>query len=133
MTAPIYALPLLRQLSSALAAQLEAATAAAVRLDEQVGQAGVIGEGYRSRVDFQEGGAVRALEGELVPLEDLVLSDAGAPVRLPTIALSRASVVLRVRRSAAAKPSAWAWSDRPVRLPAAPGRARSDAAPVQRP
>lgn len=40
MTAPIYDLPPLRQLQSALAAQLEATAAVVVRLDEQVGRAG---------------------------------------------------------------------------------------------
>jgi len=108
---PAYILPPLRQLQASLASQLEATAAAVVRLDEQIGRAGGIGEGYRSRTDFQEACASRALEGELVPLEDLVLVDAGAPVRLSTIELSRARLVLQARRGAGARPPAWAWSD----------------------
>lgn len=106
-----YTVPPLRQLQASLAAQLEATAAAVVHLDEQIGRAGRVGEGYRSRIEFQEACASRALEGELVPLEDLVLVDAGAPVRLSTIELSRARLVLQARRGAGAKPPAWAWSD----------------------
>jgi predicted RNase H-like HicB family nuclease len=66
---------------------------------------------YRSRVQFQEACALRALAGELVPIEDLVLVDAGASVRLSTIELTRARNILGAQRAAAAKPAAWASSD----------------------
>ena len=40
-----------------------------------------------------------------------MLIDAGSPIRLSTIELTRARIVLQARRSAAAHPPAWAWSD----------------------
>lgn len=101
----------LSTLSGQLAVSLESATASVVRLDEMVGRQSRLGEGYRARIDFQEACALRAVAGELVPVEDLVLIDAGAPIRLSTIELTRARVILQARRQAAAKPSAWAWSD----------------------
>lgn len=99
------------RLLSLLAIQLEVASTAVVRLDEQVGRLGRVGEGYRARSDFQEACAQRAIAGELVPIDDLVLVDAGSPIRLSTIELTRARIVLQARRSAAAHPPAWAWSD----------------------
>lgn len=101
----------LTALTSQLAISLEAAVTAVVRLDEQVSRAGRVGEGYRARSDFQEACALRAIAGELVPIDDLVLVDAGTPIRLPTIELTRARIVLQARRSAGARPPAWAWSD----------------------
>jgi Protein of unknown function (DUF1612)/HTH DNA binding domain len=106
-----YALPALRHVRSSMAASLELATSTVVRLDEQIARLGRVGEGYRSRVEFQEACALRALAGELVRLEDLALADAGASVRLSTIELTRARHILEARRTAAAKPPAWAWSD----------------------
>lgn len=50
------------------------------------------------------------IAGELVPIDDLVLVDAGSPIRLPTIELTRARIVLQARRSSAARPPTWAWS-----------------------
>ena len=44
-----------------------------------------------------------AIAGELVPIDDLVLVDAGSPIRLPTIELTRARIVLQARRSAGAR------------------------------
>lgn len=84
---------------------------AAVRLDEQVARLGRVGDGYRARSDFQEACALRAIAGELVPIDDLVLVDAGSPIRLPTIELTRSRIVLQARRSAGAHPPAWTWSD----------------------
>lgn len=101
----------LLQIIGQLALPLETAAAAVVRLDEQVGRLGRVGEGYRARSDFQDACAQRALAGELVPIDDLVLVDAGSPIRLSTIELTRARIVLQARRSAAAHPPAWAWSD----------------------
>lgn len=93
-----------------LAVSLEAATSAVVRLDETVGRQGRVGEGYRTRLDFQEACALRSIAGELVPVEDLVLVDSGTPIRLSTIELTRARVILQARRHAGAKPPAWTWS-----------------------
>jgi len=106
-----YSKPVLQRASSTLGQTLERAAAEVVRLDEQIGRLGRVGEGYRARSDFQEACALRAIAGELVPLDDLVLVDAGSPVRLSTQALTRARIALQARRSAAAHPPAWAWSD----------------------
>lgn len=106
-----YSKPTLQRATSTLGLALESAATAVVRLDEQVGRLGRVGEGYRSRSDFQEACALRAIAGELVPIDDLVLVDAGSPIRLSTQALTRARVALQARRSAAAHPPAWAWSD----------------------
>ena len=97
-------------LVAALGQQLERAAAAVVRLDEQILRLGRVGEGYRTRT-FQEACALRAIAGELVPIDDLVLVDAGTPIRLSTIELTRARIILQARRAAAAHPPAWAWSD----------------------
>lgn len=101
----------LAPLVAGLGGPLEAAATAVVRLDEQVGRLGRVGEGYRTRTDFQEACALRAIAGELVPIDDLVLVDAGTPIRLSTIELTRARIILQARRAAAAHPPAWAWSD----------------------
>lgn len=106
-----YSKPTLQRAISILGPTLERATVEIVRLDEQVGRLGRVGEGYRSRSDFQEACALRAIAGELVPVDDLVLVDAGSPIRLPTIELTRARIVLQARRSAAAQEPAWASSD----------------------
>ena len=100
------------RLCGQLAVSLEAAATAVVRLDEMVGRQGRVGEGYRARLDFQEACALRAIAGELVPVEDLVLIDSGTPIRLSTIELTRARAILQARRQAAANPPAWAWSDK---------------------
>lgn len=101
----------LQRIISTLALELERAATEVARLDEQVGRLGRIGEGYRARSDFQEACALRAIAGELVPIDDLVLVDAGSPIRLPTIELTRARIVLQARRSAAANAPAWGSSD----------------------
>lgn len=106
-----YSKPILQHVSSTLAGELERAAIEVVRLDEQVGRLDRVGEGYRTRSDFQEACALRAIAGELVPIDDLVLVDAGSPIRLPTIELTRARIVLQARRSAGAHPPAWTWSD----------------------
>lgn len=108
---PAYPNAVLAALASRLSLQLETAAMAAVRLDEQVSRLGRVGDGYRARSDFQEACALRAIAGELVPIDDLVLVDAGSPIRLPTIELTRARIVLQARRSAGAHPPAWTWSD----------------------
>jgi hypothetical protein len=47
-------------------------------LDEQILRLGRVGEGHRTRTDFQGACALRAIAGELVPIDDLVLVDAGS-------------------------------------------------------
>ncbi|WP_296346021.1 DUF1612 domain-containing protein [Reyranella sp.] len=101
----------LSNVASQFAVQLETAVNAVVRLDEQVVRLGRVGEGYRSRSDFQEACALRAIAGELVPIDDLVLVDAGAPIRLSSIELTRARIILQARRSAGADLPSWVWSD----------------------
>ncbi|TAJ82099.1 MAG: DUF1612 domain-containing protein [Reyranella sp.] len=106
-----YSKPALQRATTSLGQALERAAFEVVRLDEQVARLGRVGEGYRARSDFQEACALRAIAGELVPIDDLVLIDAGSPIRLSTIELTRARIALQARRSAAAHPPAWAWSD----------------------
>jgi hypothetical protein len=106
-----YGLPQLQHVRSSLAASLETATAAVVRLDERIARLGRVGEGYCARAEFQEACALRALAGDLIRLEDLALAVAGALVRLSTIELIRARNILAARRAAAGKPATWAASD----------------------
>src|SRR5687767_7762786 len=51
----------LRPLAAALGQQLESSASAVVRLDEQILRLGRVGEGYRTRTDFQEACALRAI------------------------------------------------------------------------
>ncbi|MCA0248973.1 MAG: DUF1612 and helix-turn-helix domain-containing protein [Proteobacteria bacterium] len=106
-----YSKTVIAALASRLSLPLETASTAVVRLDERVARLGRVGEGYRARSDYQEACALRAIAGELVPIDDLVLVDAGSPIRLPTIELTRARIVLQARRSTAGRPPAWAWGD----------------------
>ena len=98
-------------LAGRLGRVLEGATAAVVRLDEQISRLGRVGDGYRARSHYQEACALRAISGELVPIDDLVLIEAGAPIRMSTIELTRARIVLQARLSADKNPPPWAWSD----------------------
>jgi hypothetical protein len=111
MNSPAYTLPPLSQLRTSTAVALERVATALARLDERIGRLDGVGEGYRARIEYQEACALRAIAGELVTLEDLVLSDAGTPIRLSTVELMRARIVLKARRKAAAQPPHWAWSD----------------------
>jgi hypothetical protein len=62
------------------------------------------------RGHFADAATALWLEGELVPLEDLVLHDAGMDVRAPTHAVVRAHAILRARRRIAAAKPGWALS-----------------------
>src|SRR3954464_12008229 len=84
----------------ALAGPLAAAEDALARLDERLGTS-PIREGWISRTHFLDACASLWLQGELVPLEDLVLHDADMDLRAPTHELTRAHTVLRTRRSIA--------------------------------
>jgi hypothetical protein len=94
---------------SALAGPLARAEDALARLDERL-RASPIKEGWAARAHFLDAAAALWLEGELVPLEDLVLHDAGMDVRAPTHQVVRAHAVLRARRRIAAGEPGWALS-----------------------
>jgi hypothetical protein len=80
---------------------LSAADDTLARLDERLRNSPVC-TGVLGRADAAEACAALWAEGALVPLEDLVLHDAGMDVRSPTHALVRAQHYLRLRRKAAA-------------------------------
>jgi len=80
---------------------LSAADDTLARLDERLRNSPV-GPGVLARADAAEACAALWAEGELVPLDDLVLHDAGMDVRTPSHALVRAQHYLRQRRKAAA-------------------------------
>ncbi len=87
-----------------LAAPLVAAEDALARLDERL-RTSPIRDGFLSRAHYADACASLWLEGELVPVEDLVLHDASADIRAPTPQLARALIVLQTRRAIAARPS----------------------------
>src|SRR5215207_6028701 len=90
-----------------LVGPLAAAEDALARLDERLG-ASPIREGWISRTHVLDACASLWLQGELVPLEDLVLHDAGMDQRAPTHELTRAHTVLRTRRRIATAEPGWA-------------------------
>ncbi|KMO27022.1 hypothetical protein VQ02_33800, partial [Methylobacterium variabile] len=94
-----------------LAAPMEAASDALVRLDERLARAEpVLADGARARAHLFDAQAALHLEGQLVALEDLVLHEAAMDVRRPTLALGRAVAVLADRRRLAAAAPDWAFS-----------------------
>lgn len=90
-----------------LAAPLAQAEDALARLDERL-RASPIREGWSARAHFLDAAAALWLEGELVPIEDLTLHDAGMDARAPTHAVVRAHAVLHARRRVAAGEAGWA-------------------------
>jgi hypothetical protein len=105
LPSPIYALP--RDLPwAAFAHALERAEDGLARLDERLKHTD-FAEGFAERAHFADACAALWLEGELVPLEDLVLRDAHMDVRTATHATSRALAMLRARRLAARCDGAW--------------------------
>lgn len=92
-----------------LAGPLARAEDLLARLDERL-RASPIREGWAARSHFLDAAAALWLEGELVPLEDLVLHDAEMDVRAPTHPVVRAHGVLRARRRIAAAEPGWALS-----------------------
>ncbi len=105
---------------AALADSLAAAEDRLARLDERL-RASPIQAGWCARTHFADSCASLWLDGELVPLEDLVLHDAHRDIHAPTRALIRAQAVLRARRRIAAADPAWALS--PAGLDELRGRA----------
>lgn len=91
-----------------LAAPLAQAEDTLARLDERLARS-PIRDGWSARTHFVDAAAALWLEGQLVPLEDLVLHDAGMDVRAPTHEVVRAHAILRTRRRIAGAPG-WALS-----------------------
>ncbi len=79
------------------------------RLDERLSQS-PIRDGFIARTHFADACGSLWLEGELVPLEDLVLHDLLMDIRTPTFELVRAHTVLRARRKIAGEAPDWALS-----------------------
>ena len=106
----------------ALAMPIARAEDALARLDERLAKS-EIRDGWIARTHILDAAAALWLEGELVPIEDLVLRDAGMDIRAPTHALIRAHATLRMRRRIADAAPGWALS--PAALDALRGRALS--------
>lgn len=95
----------LRELAWDLAGAIETATLALVRFDERLGRSDpALADGVRARADFGEAQALAHLAGELAPLEDLVLHNAGMDARAPGAGTVRAARHLAERRSLALRP-----------------------------
>lgn len=95
----------LRELAGDLVGAIERATIALVRLDERLARSDpALAEGVRARAHLREAQAVAGLAGELAPLEDLVLHDAGMDVRAPGTGTVRAARILAWRRRLASRP-----------------------------
>jgi hypothetical protein len=92
-----------------LATPLASAEDALARLDERL-RTSPIRDGFVARTHFSDAAAALWLEGELVPIEDLVLHDAGMDIRAPTHNFIRAHTVLRTRRRIAAASPGWPLS-----------------------
>ncbi|MGV6874937.1 RHE_PE00001 family protein [Pseudochelatococcus sp. B33] len=92
-----------------LAGPLVAAEDALARLDERL-RASPLRDGFTARMHYADACASLWIEGELVPVEDLVLHDASADIRAPTPQLTRARAVMQVRRLIAERPPDWALS-----------------------
>ena len=105
---------------AALAASLAAAEDLLARLDERL-RGSPIREGWIARTHFADSCASLWLDGDLVPLEDLVLHDAHRDIHAPTRALIQAQAVLRARRRIAAADPGWALT--PAGLAILRGRA----------
>ena len=105
---------------AALAASLAAAEDSLARLDERL-RSSPIQAGWIARTHFADSCAGLWLDGDLVPLEDLVLHDAHRDIHAPTRALIRAQAVLRARRRIAAADPGWALT--PAGLAILRGRA----------
>lgn len=90
-----------------LAGPLAKAEDLLARLDERLAHS-PIREGWSARTHFADAVAALWLEGELVPIEDIVLHDAEMDVRAPTHEVVRAHQVLRARRRIAAAEPGWA-------------------------
>lgn len=77
------------------------------RLDERLKRSPKLAEGFRVRSHFWEAHASSWLEGELVPMEDLVLHEAQTDVRLPTQELARAHHFMQLRKRVERQDHGW--------------------------
>jgi hypothetical protein len=77
------------------------------RLDERLKRSPELAEGFRVRSHFWEAHATSWLEGELVPMEDLVLHEAQTDVRLPTQELGRAHHFMQLRKRVERQEHGW--------------------------
>ncbi|MBL8589942.1 MAG: DUF1612 domain-containing protein [Methylobacteriaceae bacterium] len=93
-----------------LATPMARAEDALARLDARIA-ASPIRDGFLARAHILDARDALWLEGELVPLEDLVLHDAGMDARAPTHELTRAHEALRARRRIARQPPDWAFTE----------------------
>lgn len=98
------------------------ATEVLVRLDERLARSRVA-EGWIERSHFHDAAAALWVEGELVHLEDLVFHDAEMDLRTPTHELTRAHMVLRMRRRILSRPRNWALGREGLRELTGVGRA----------
>lgn len=105
---------------ASLALPLAAAEDRLARLDERL-RTSPIQDGWIARTHFADSCASLWLDGEVVPLEDLVLHDAHRDIHAPTRALIQAQAVLRARRRVAAADPGWALT--PAGLDSLRGRA----------
>ena len=115
---------------AALADSLAAAEDLLARLDERL-RGSPIREGWIARTHFADSCASLWLDGDLVPLEDLVLHDAHRDIHVPTRALIQAQAVLRARRRIAAADPGWALT--PAGLAILRGRAGRGTRTLNRP
>lgn len=98
---------------SQLAVPLVEAEDALARFDERL-RSSPVREGIVARTHFTDACASLWIDGELVPIEDLVLHDASADVRAPTPQLTRAQSIIQARRLIADNPPGWALSSEGV-------------------
>lgn len=98
------------------------ATEVLVRLDERLARSPVA-DGWIERSHFHDAAAALWVEGELVHLEDLVFHDAEMDLRTPTHELTRAHMVLRMRRRMLSRPRDWALGREGLRELTGVGRA----------
>ena len=117
---------------AALAPSLAAAEDGLARLDERL-RGSPIREGWVARTHFADSCASLWLDGDLVPLEDLVLHDAYRDIHAPARALIRAQAVLRARRRIAAADPNWALTSAELAsLLGRAGEGDTDAEPTPR-
>ena len=94
----------LRELTGDLAAPIEGAMLALVRLDERLGRSdSQLAAGVRGRAHLGEAQALVQLAGELVRIEELVLHVAGMDVRTPGTGVVRAARILTDRQRLASR------------------------------
>jgi hypothetical protein len=112
---------------AALLGPLAAAEDSLARLDERL-RTSPIAPGWTARTQFTDACASLTLDGGFVPLEDLVLHDAGMDIHTPTHDLVLAQQILTTRRRIASAAPGWALTPAGLAVLHGPGRG---AAPVE--